>query len=140
MAGEELLMAISYQGTLKTGESYGPTEDPPTVAGEYQLTVSTNGDRNHNPGSKTVTLTIKPAPAVVIAPEALEVRKGHSTHTNNVGHWLKHNEKIEVWDVWRGEDEVWVQHDNSGGHGIGWSAMEYEGKTFVEFVAKVGQE
>jgi hypothetical protein len=133
-------ITISYQGTTKAGDSYGPTADPPTVAGGYQVTVSTSGDENHNPGSNTAALTIQPAPAVVIAPEALEVREGHSTHTNNVGHWLKHGEKIDVWDVWRGEDEVWVQHDNSGQHGPGWSAMEYEGKTFVEFVAKVRRE
>ena len=122
-------ITISYQGTTKAGQSYGPTADPPTVGGEYQVTVSTNGDENHNPGSTTTTLTIQPAPAVVIAPEALEVRKGHSIHTNNVGRWLRHDEKIEVWDVWRGKDEVWVQHDQGG-----WSAMEYEGRTFVEFV------
>jgi hypothetical protein len=134
VAGEKLPMTISYQGTTKTGDPYGPTEDPPTVAGEYKVMVSTTGDKNHNEGSKTVTLTIKPAPAVVIAPEALEIREGHSTHTNNPGHWFRHDDKIEVWDVWRGEDEVWVQHS------LGWSAMEYKGKTFVEFVAKVGRE
>jgi endonuclease/exonuclease/phosphatase family metal-dependent hydrolase len=134
VAGEVLPITVSYQGTTKAGDTYGPTEVPPTVAGEYQVTVSTSGDKNHNAGSKTVALTIKPALAVVIAPKALEVRKGHGTHTNNVGHWLINDDKIEVWDVWRGEDEVWVQHDNSGQHGVGWSAMEYKGETFVEFV------
>ena len=140
VAGEELPVTISYQGTTKAGQHYGPTSNPPVVAGEYQVTVSTPGDKNHDLGNKTVALNIKPALAVVTASEALEVREGRSTHTNNIGHWLKHNEKIEVWDIWRGEDEVWVQHDNTGQHGPGWSAMEYEGRTFVEFVAKVKQK
>lgn len=55
-----LTLTYSYEGTLKDGTAYSPTAQPPTDAGDYTVTASTQGDADYISASAQSGIEIIP--------------------------------------------------------------------------------